>query len=212
MCAEDRHCLRNIGIITTLESDRQNMHNHGKNNLSIHHLQDENTACSEVSKTQIKQAMLALQSLGERLITLKKTELEALALPEKLFDAILEAKKITHWSAIKRQKQYIGRLMRDVDTKPIQTYLDAIHGVSQEHNAWLHRLEKLRESLLTTDQALQALLSQYPHVNVQALRTLIRNVHKEKMENKPPKHFRALFQMLKALIPEPCNIQSENEL
>lgn len=156
-----------------------------------------------VSKTQIKNAMLALQNLGEALIELKKSELVALSLPENLFDAILEAKKLTHWGAIKRQKQYIGRLMRDIDSTPIKAYLDALNQVSDVHNAWLHPLEKLRESLLKDDKAVQDFLSICPTTDLQALRTLIRNARKEREANHPPKHFRALFQRLKEIIPEP---------
>lgn len=156
-----------------------------------------------ISKTQIKNAMLALQALGEALIALKKSELLALSLPENLLDAILEAKKLTHWGAIKRQNQYIGRLMRNIDSAPIKTYLDALNQVSDVHNAWLHRLEKLRESLLKDDKAVQDFLSICPTTDLQALRTLIRNARKEREANHPPKHFRALFQRLKEIIPEP---------
>ena len=172
---------------------------------------NEESETHDISKTQVKQAMLALQSLGEQLIELKKSELEALALPEKLFDAIIEAKKLTHWGAIKRQKQYIGRLMRNVDPAPIQTYLAKVNGISQEHTAWLHRLEKLREELLTHDQALQLLLNDYPNTDVQALRTLIRNARKERAADNPPKYFRALFQTLKKMIAEPAIPKDQTE-
>lgn len=186
-----------------------------RNNMQYHSRTDNETAADteedEVSKTQVKQAMLALQELGEALIALKKTELENLALPEKLFDAVLEAQKIKHWGALKRQKQYIGRLMRDVDAEPIQAYLNTVRGLSQEHNAWLHRLERLRDALLLEDQALQTLVSEYPHIDIQTLRTLIRNARKEKAAARPPKYFRALFQTLKTLIPEPASLENRNQ-
>jgi ribosome-associated protein len=179
------------------------MRNNIQANLPPDNLNEE-SATHDISKTKVKQAMLALQALGEQLIELKKSELDALALPERLLEAILAAKRLTHWGAIKRQKQYIGRLMRDIDPAPIQAYLTTIQGVSQEHNAWLHRLEKLREALLVDDHALQLLLTEHPDTDVQALRTLIRNVRKERAEGKPPKHFRALFQLLKKMIAEPA--------
>ena len=171
--------------------------------------QKDNTTALETeenlpSKTQIKNAMLQLQELGEQLITLKRSELLQLSLPEKLIDAIVEAKRLTHWGALKRQKQYIGRLMRDIDHAPIQAYLDSLNNVNEAHNAWLHRLEKCRESLLSNDQALQKLLEDHPQADKQALRTLIRNARKEREENRPPRYFRELFQTLKKLIPEPA--------
>lgn len=195
-------------MITTLQPNRQNMRNMTDQTQHTSSSLENEPAPQEPSKTRVKQAMLTLQSLGEQLITLNKQELHTLALPEKLHEAILEAKRITDWGAIKRQKQYIGRLMRDVDAAPLQAYMDNINGVSKEHTAWLHRLEKLRESLLAEDQALASLLNDYPSTEIQILRTLIRNARKEKIDNKPPKHFRALFQKLKELIPEPSLPQS----
>jgi ribosome-associated protein len=174
------------------------------NNIPLAPILNEESEQHDSSKTKVKQAMLALQALGEQLIALKRSELEALALPEKLLDALIEAKKLTHWGAIKRQKQYIGRLMREIDPAPLQAYLATVQGVSQEHNAWLHRLEKLREALLIDDHALQLLVIDYPHIDVQALRTVIRNARKERAADKPPKHFRILFQLLKQIINEPA--------
>ena len=183
------------------------MRHHKKDHPIITPDVDEETADLQTSKTQMKCAMHALQSLGEQLITLKKDELTALALPERLFDAIMEAKRITDWGAVKRQKQYIGKLMRDVDANTIQAHLDTLHGTSQVHNAWFHRLEKIRDSLLADDQALAALLCEYPTIQVQSLRICIRNARKERSEHRPPKYFRALFQMLKEMMPAP-SIQS----
>lgn len=194
---------RNLRYHSNFKPERQNMRKNKENSAPKDDTFDLETEDGLPSKTQVKNAMLALQTLGEQLITLKKNELLSLLLPENLIDAILEAKKLTHWGAIKRQKQYIGRLMRDIDPAPIQTYFDRINNVSHTHTAWLHRLEKLRESLLNEDQALQKLLEAYPQTNIQALRTLIRNARKEREENKPPKYFRELFQMLKEIIPEP---------
>ncbi len=156
-----------------------------------------------VSKSEMKRDMTALQELGEALIPLDRKLLATLNLPEKLFDALLEAKRLTAHGAISRQKQYIGKLMRGVDTAPIRELLDKIAGVSDRHSAWLHRLERLRESLLGDPKAMESLMAECPQLDVQRLRQLIRNAQKEREQNKPPKNYRELFQLLKEYIPEP---------
>ena len=71
------------------------------------------------SKSARKREYLALQKLGEELITLKLSELEALPLDEDLLEAVLEARQIKAHGALRRQKQYIGKLMRHIDPQPL---------------------------------------------------------------------------------------------
>ena len=78
------------------------------------------------SKSARKREAHALQSLGERLIKLKQADLAALALPEPLLEAILEARRITSRAAGARQRQYIGKLMRDIDPEPIRRALETL--------------------------------------------------------------------------------------
>ena len=63
----------------------------------------------------------------------------------------------------------------------------------------MHYLEKLRADLMIDDQRFTELINQYPNLDIQTLRTLIRNARKEQLENKPPKSFREIFQVLKQL-------------
>lgn len=154
------------------------------------------------SKTKIKQQMHALQGIGEQLVTLSNEKLQELDLPERLLDAIREMKKIGKFGAQRRQLQYIGRLMRDIDPAPIIAKLDAWNGTSRQHTAYLHRLERWRDRLLEEDDALTELLSAHPEADAQRLRTLIRNALKEKELSKPPKSYRELFQLLREIIPE----------
>jgi ribosome-associated protein len=72
------------------------------------------------SKSARKREYLALQKLGEELITLKQTELDSLTLDEGLLEAILEARQIKAHGALRRQKQYIGKLMRHIDPEPLR--------------------------------------------------------------------------------------------
>jgi ribosome-associated protein len=154
------------------------------------------------SKTQMKKQMNDLQALGLELTRLSSDTLKKMDLPEDLLEAVLIYQKITSNSALKRQAQYIGRLMRETDHTPISNYLAQLNGENKAHNAYLQRLENLRLALIADDKALTELISHYPDVDINNLRTLIRNARKEQAENKPPKAFRALFQQLKTEISE----------
>lgn len=155
-----------------------------------------------VSKTRRKKQMIALQDLGEALVSLNSAQLEELPLSDDLWDAVLEAKRITKWGALRRQMQYIGRLMRDVDAAPIQDKLAAWQSSSREHAARLHRLERWRTRLLEDETALDAFVRENPGADSQRLRALVRNARHEAAAGKPPKSFRALFQALREAIPE----------
>ena len=150
-----------------------------------------------VSKTQIKNEMSDRQALGMQLTKLAPDTLKKIGLSEELLEAVLFYKKITANGALKRQAQFIGRLMRDTDPEPIQAYLNKLKGDNAEHNAAMQRLELLRERLVESDDALTELISNKPELPISELRTLIRNARREKEQNKPPKAVRELFQLLK---------------
>ncbi|MEJ1959044.1 MAG: ribosome biogenesis factor YjgA [Nitrosomonadales bacterium] len=163
------------------------------------------------SKTKIKKQMHDLQDIGEQLVALSKDQLKEIDLPETLRDAILEVKRITKFGAIKRQMQYIGRLMRGVDPAPIIAKLEVWSGKSSQHIAYMHRVERWRERLLESDSALTELLAEHPEADAQRLRTLIRNALKEKELLKPPKSYREIFQVLREILPEPAFAQSDEK-
>lgn len=150
-----------------------------------------------VSKSQRKREMTALQDMGAELVKLPRGRLEKLDLPESLFNALLEAQRLTSHGAIRRQMQYIGKLMRAVESEPIAEQLAAIRGESATAKAQFHALERWRERLIEDDQALTAWLSEHPDADVQQLRQLIRNARREAAEGKPPKSSRALFRLLR---------------
>ncbi|WP_274572686.1 ribosome biogenesis factor YjgA [Neisseria leonii] len=153
-----------------------------------------------VSKTRMKKRMNELQDLGMELTRLSNETLKKIGLPEALYEAVREYKKITSNGATKRQTQYIGRLMRETDPAPIRDYLAKLKGEHTAHNAFLQRVEAQRERLIADDGALTAFVADHPHADTGALRTLIRNARKEKEQNKPPKNFRALYQEIKAVM------------
>ncbi len=151
------------------------------------------------SKSRRKRESSALQDIGRALVQLPADRMRKLDLPEPLRDAVLEARRINSHSALRRQMQYIGKLMRDVDAEPIVEQLAAIQGASDVAKARFHALERWRERLLADDDALTELLVRYPHADVQQLRQLIRNSRRETAEGKPPRSSRALFRMLAEL-------------
>jgi ribosome-associated protein len=154
------------------------------------------------SKTKIKKQMHELRDLGKELTVLGKDQLAQLDIPENLRDAIREMKNINKFGAQRRQMQYIGKLMREVDTAPILAKLDSWKGTSQQHVAYMHQLERWRDRLLENDSALTELLAAHPQADAQHLRTLIRNAQKEMAADKPPRNFREIFQVLREIIPE----------
>lgn len=156
------------------------------------------------SKTKIKKQMHELRDIGAELCELGKDQVAQLDIPENLRDAIREMHRINKFGAQRRQLQYIGKLMRDVDPAPIIAKLNAWKGYSQQHTAYMHQLERWRERLLESDSALTELLAAHPQADAQRLRTLIRNAQKEREAQKPPKNFREIFQALRELIPEPA--------
>jgi len=150
------------------------------------------------SRTKRKQDDHALQDLGEELVAVSEDKLAELDLPERLRDAIVEARGISKFGALRRQMQYIGRLMREEgDAETIRARLDAWKGVSVDETARLHLIERWRLKLLNDEKALEELINDYPRANIQQIRTLIRNTKRETDASKPPKSFRELFQVLR---------------
>lgn len=164
-----------------------------------------------VSKSAMKREVEALQDLGVQLIALSKGQLKKLNLPDNLLTAIKDAQKITANGAIKRQRQYIGRLMRDVDPAPIQAFLDSLRGDNERLNAWFHELERQRDELVASDEAVAKLIAEHRDIDIQQLRTMVRNARAERAANKPPKHYRALYQFIKSLSTEPALIAAAVE-
>ena len=154
------------------------------------------------SKSQLKREMTALQKLGEDLVAEPRDRVKRVPMPEDVRDAILECQQIKDHEGRRRQMQYVGKKMRTLDENElaaIQRTLDSWKGLSKADTAAMHALEKRRDKLLANDAALTELMAQHPELDVQHLRTLIRNARKEQAENKPPKAYREIFQILKQL-------------
>jgi len=80
---------------------------------------------SKPSKSARKREYLALQSMGEQLIELTTEQLASISLDKQLLEAVQTAKSMKSHGALRRQKQLIGKLMREVDPEPIRVALDS---------------------------------------------------------------------------------------
>ncbi|MCG6877466.1 MAG: DUF615 domain-containing protein [Betaproteobacteria bacterium] len=155
------------------------------------------------SKTHRKKEMHALQALGASLVDLTPAQIAAIDMPEPLREAVLEAKRITSHEGRRRQLQYIGRLMREVDPTPIRAKLDEWSGQSHAATATMHAAERWRERLLDDDGEVTAFAADYPGSDLQRLRTLIRNARAERSAGKPPRAFRELFREIRDVLTAP---------
>ena len=154
------------------------------------------------SKTEMKRQSDALQALGQELVESPRDRVKRVPMPEDVLDAILECQNIKNHEGRRRQMQFIGKKMRGLteeEVAVIKRTIEGWKGASKADTAALHALERRRDKLLADDKALTALLEEHPQLDVQHLRGLIRNARKEQAENKPPKAYREIFQILKDL-------------
>jgi len=165
---------------------------------------------TEASRTELKRESEQLQKLGESLLTLRQDLMDGLALPEKLVEALAEAKRITNFEGKRRQMQYVGKLMRGLDDDDLQSIREALD-VQQKGSARdamaLHQAEKWRDDLIARDEAFEQWLSAHPSTDTQQLRALIRQARKDVQPDAEsiskglaPRHgraYREIFQLVK---------------
>lgn len=157
------------------------------------------------SRTARKKASEALQNIGEQLLELRPERFAALPLPETLREAILDAKRVRGFEAKRRQVQYIGKLMRRLDSGTVQEISEALrveHGVSVQEDDILHQAEQWRDALIADDARLAQWLESYPDTDANQLRALIRAARNEARDVRPEAASRkgtAYRQVLKAL-------------
>ena len=153
------------------------------------------------SKSQVKREMHELQKLGEELIALSAASRARVPLDDELKDALQLADKLSNKrEALRRHIQFIGRLMRSRDLEPIDQALALLRNTNQAATRQFHKVETWRDKLLAENDAVTEFIAEYPEIDVQQLRQLIRNAKKEQEKQQPPKAFRELFQLIKPLI------------
>ena len=154
------------------------------------------------SRSQKKRESTALQKMGERLVALSSSELDAMPMTPSLADAVSKAKAMPPKSeALRRQMQYIGRLMReDADTEALAAALAELADKQASDTRAAHLLEARREELVAAaPEARTALCAEWglsPDLAKQAV-TLAAQAQNERDNGRPPKAYRALFRLLR---------------
>jgi ribosome-associated protein len=156
------------------------------------------------SKTRLKRDMDALQALGARLLEVSEERLASIALPERLREAVLEARRIRSREARRRSLQYIGKLMREVDPAPIRARFAEWDGRSAAATAAHRRAERWRERLLDDEGALTEFARECPGADLQQVRACVREVRKDLVAGRTSRHYRDLFRLVKAALDAPA--------
>ncbi len=154
------------------------------------------------NKSQIKRDIAVIFALAEEICDLSEPQIDTLELPENIHKAVLEAAKMPHKGARKRQLKYITAQLRKTDLQAVQEKLARIKNQSAHAVREHHQVEQWRDRLLSErghDQ-LTRLLSEFPEADSQYLRQLQRNALKEQQTAKPPRSARLLYKYLKELI------------
>lgn len=154
-----------------------------------------------LSRTKKKEQVEALQELGIELTKYSKDKLAKLDLPTELLEAIKQAQKLTANGAVRRQYQYIGKLMRNVDADEIRIKLDYANGDSVKATQILHIAERWRDQLLEDDAALDNFIAAYSGFDIADLRSLVRSVRRER-ELQKNRNFTKLFRLIRTIVEE----------
>lgn len=167
------------------------------------------------SKSQLKRDMTALQELGEELLRLQPSRLKRLPLPPDLVDAIELAQRITSREGLRRQRQYIGRLMRDVDAQPIRDALSVDGTRHRSEVARMHTAEHWRDRLLAEPDALAQFLAEHPVAADTAVdgpdgwKERIEAARLEKTRDQPGRGYRDLYRHLYRLLESESSADAE---
>src|SRR5580658_8411322 len=153
------------------------------------------------SKSALKREASSLQELGVKLSALPDQEIKALDLPDNLFVALRDLRRLPSHGAQIRQRQYIGKLMRDIDPEPV---LAKLAERKQRHDLEIRhfqQIERWRDRLLSDPKSgLDELLREYPHADRAALAKLLEKAEKERLEQRSPVGARELFAFLRQLL------------
>lgn len=153
-----------------------------------------------ISKTRLKREMHDLQELGKALVKLSRDQLARVDMPERLRDAVTECRRFTKHEAIRRQMQYIGKIMRDIDAGPIAAQLAQIEAPSKRQTALFHVAERWRTEFMDDPEAIARFVVEYPEADPHRLRGLAEQAREEKRTSKPLKRYRELFHVLNAFL------------
>ncbi len=155
----------------------------------------------KLSRTQKKKAAQALQKLGEQLVLLSDAQFDALSLPPELLEAVAMARKITSHEARRRQLQYIGRLMREMDPADVEQALAKITSGEAEKKRQFKLVERWRDELVAGNEGLMSWLTeQYPAIDIPELKRLVDSAQEKQSGANAKKARRMLFRYLNRVV------------
>ena len=167
------------------------------------------------SRSEQRRAALDVLELGGKLAELSDAQLSKLPIPDTLLPHILETRRITSHIAHKRQLQFLAKQMRREDDEVLDAIRDALDEkgeTARREVAAMHRVEAWRDRLIAGgDDALAAFLDEYPTVDRQHLRQLVRNAGEEKKRNKPPRAYREIFHIVRGAMLEPTDASDDDD-
>jgi len=151
------------------------------------------------SKSARKRAHKALQELGAELMKLSVSQLERIPLREDVLEVVKAGRELRK-GARSRQVRHLANRLAQVDDEPVRAALESLRGPTVLDTARLHRAERWRERLLEPgDEAVHDLIAQFPLVDRQQLRALVRAAREERNKQAPPRRFRELLRFVRAL-------------
>jgi ribosome-associated protein len=157
------------------------------------------------SKSALKRQDQELRAIGVELVELPLVELEAMNLPESLYDAVMACRKISAHGARLRQEMFIAKVMRGVDVAPIRATLERRSEVDRQRVHREHVLETWRERLIADEPAAWTeLASQVEPASLQQIRSLARQARAEQAKARPPAAARQLFRRLRDAFEKPA--------
>ena len=155
---------------------------------------------SVVSKTELKKDSKKIQDFGRKISQLTIKNIERFDFSSNTYEAIIDLKNLKSNSAKKRQVQYLGKLLREIDLTDAFIIMKQLKVSSQKEIQRNHIIEDWRDKLLNNNESITEFVDLYPNINRQSLRQTILNAQKEKNNNKPPKYSKQLFKFIKDII------------
>jgi len=163
--------------------------------------QSDETEQQLASKSARKREAASLQELGVKLSALPDQEIKDLDLPENLFIALRALRRLPSHGAQVRQRQYIGKLMREIDPEPV---LAKLAERKQRHDVEIRQfqqIERWRDRLLSEDgMAVDEFLHEIPAADRATLVRLIEKANRERAEQRSPVGARELFAYLRQML------------
>ena len=155
---------------------------------------------SVVSKTELKKDSKKIQQFGRKISELTINNIKAFKFPINIYEATIGLKNLKSNSAKKRQVQYLGKLLREIDLTDAFIVMKQLKVSSQKEIQRNNIIESWRDKLLTNTESITEFVDKYPKIDRQSLRQTISNAQKEKKDNKPPKHSKQLFKLIKDIV------------